>query len=463
MKKISFFVVLAFFLVSVAPASAFWKDYGVWWGGNDLCRGGYTEAMCKPPLLPPELGQNLSCNYYHSTTGCCCQGLVWAPDRPEVTATVSGNSIRLSWNEDPGANSYGVYWGDNPDFKWFDERYFKVDGNSFTHNNLNYNTDYYYVVIAWGTYGDRVSQEVKATTGTEPAPAPAPSPDPPPSTWEEFDNNPATNKIVADGVVKLCKLHNNGELWCNSSWGGWELLDSNPATIDLRFHGCQLLKLHNNGEIWYYNKTCWGHGCPEPGTWVMLDSNPDTTMIANGRDFYKLHKDGSIWLYDRSDGPWEQIDNNPATTAIEAEGNDLYQLHDDGSILRYNYDTGGWDLLDNNPATVSIEATATTLYQLQNTGAILRYNLPSRYNDPVDHPGEWVLVDNDPATIKMVASLNSRFLFKLKNNGELWFYSSLTGVWEPLDNNPAIVDVDAQHHDVFELLNDGKIRHLVLP
>ena len=41
MKKISFFAVLAFFLVSVAPASAFWKGYGVWWGG----RGGYTEAM----------------------------------------------------------------------------------------------------------------------------------------------------------------------------------------------------------------------------------------------------------------------------------------------------------------------------------------------------------------------------------------------------------------------------------
>ena len=167
-------------LASVGSANAFWKDYGVWWGGNDLCRGGYTEATCKPPMLSPELGQNLSCTYYHSTTGCCCQGLVWAPDRPDVTATANGNSVNLSWNEDPGANSYGLYWGDTPDFKWFDERYFKVDGNTFTHGNLNYNTDYYYVVIAYGTYGSKVSQVVKATSGADPAPNPNPDPDPAP-------------------------------------------------------------------------------------------------------------------------------------------------------------------------------------------------------------------------------------------------------------------------------------------
>ena len=98
--------------------------------------------------------------------------------------------------------------------------------------------------------------------------------------------------------------------------------------------------------------------------WQELDRNPAATAIsAAGRQLFQLQNDGSIWRYtgtpcSGSSCPgWEELDRNPRSKAIAA-GDLLYQLDDDGSIWRY---TGtpcsgtscpGWQELDVNPGSV---------------------------------------------------------------------------------------------------------------
>lgn len=76
---------------------------------------------------------------------------------------------------------------------------------------------------------------------------------------------------------------------------------------------------------------------PKSAGWQLLDTNPATVAIAaDGADLYKMHQDGRIWKYTGTPiTGWEELDNNPATRAIAAGGGNLYQLHATGAIWKY--------------------------------------------------------------------------------------------------------------------------------
>jgi hypothetical protein len=104
-----------------------------------------------------------------------------------------------------------------------------------------------------------------------------------------------------DGAL-WTKWYNEREGW--SEWGslgsptekstplmGWQLLDNNPATMQIVADGGNLYQLHTNGKIWQYT------GTPLTG-WQQLDSNPATMQIvADGGNLYELYTTGSIWRY----------------------------------------------------------------------------------------------------------------------------------------------------------------------
>jgi predicted Zn-dependent protease len=150
--------------------------------------------------------------------------------------------------------------------------------------------------------------------------------------------------------------------------------------------------------------------------WQQLDANPATSAItAANNELYQLHDTGSIWRYTGTPMTgWQQLDANPATKAITAANNELYQLHDTGSIWRY---TGtpmtGWQQLDANPATMTITA-ADSLYQLHNSGSIWRYT-----GTPMTG---WQQLDANPAT-SAIAATGGR-LYQLHKDGRIWRYTA---------------------------------------
>ena len=188
--------------------------------------------------------------------------------------------------------------------------------------------------------------------------------------WQLLDNNPASIDIVADGN-NLYQLHSNGRIWkyTGTPLTGWQELDNNPATKMIAASGGNLYQLHSNGRIWKYT------GTPLTG-WQELDNNPATKkIVADGNNLYQLHSNGRIWKYTGTPlTGWQELDNNPATKMIAASGGNLYQLHSNGRIWKY---TGtpltGWQELDNNPASIDIVADGNNLYQIHNNGFIWRY------------------------------------------------------------------------------------------
>ncbi|WP_203758689.1 hypothetical protein, partial [Cellulomonas chitinilytica] len=86
----------------------------------------------------------------------------------------------------------------------------------------------------------------------------------------------------------------------------------------------------NTGLIWRYT------GTPLTG-WELLDNNPATVeIVAAGGHLYQRHGDGTIWRYTGTPlTGWELLDNNPATVDIVAAGGQLYQRHDDATIWRF--------------------------------------------------------------------------------------------------------------------------------
>ncbi|NBD24092.1 matrixin family metalloprotease [Paenibacillus glycinis] len=187
------------------------------------------------------------------------------------------------------------------------------------------------------------------------------------------------------------------------------------------------------------------------GQWQNIDKNPATTAIAaDGDSLYQLHGSGRIWTY--TGVPitgWQELDNNPATRAITVSAGHLYQLHNNGRIWRY---TGvphtGWQEIDNNPATASITAAGNELYQLHVNGRIWRYT-------GVPHTG-WQELDNNSATKAIAASPNH--LYQLHANGRIWRYTGVphTG-WQEIDNNPATVAIVADGENLYQLHNNGRI------
>ncbi len=171
-----------------------------------------------------------------------------------------------------------------------------------------------------------------------------------------------------------------------------------------------------------------------------------------GKDRYQLHSDGSIWLYT---GPpitgWQELDNNPKTTAIATDGNgNLYQLHYDGSIYKY---TGppisGWQQLDNNPMSIAIAVDGQNhLYQLHTDGTIWLYTGSPR----------WLMLDKNPKAIAIATDGSGR-LYQLHNDGSIWLYNGppITG-WQELDNNPKTVAIAADGAgDLYQIHTDGSI------
>jgi hypothetical protein len=116
-----------------------------------------------------------------------------------------------------------------------------------------------------------------------------------------------------------------------------------------------------------------GKANPFPN-WQLLDNNPATVQIvADGNNLYQLRNGGNIFKFT---GPpltgWQHLDNNPATIQIVASGGNLYQRHSGGAIFRFTGVPTGWQILDNNPATASIVAGGSNLYQLHNSGLIFK-------------------------------------------------------------------------------------------
>ncbi len=188
--------------------------------------------------------------------------------------------------------------------------------------------------------------------------------------WQLLDNNPATVQIAAAGG-NLYQRHNNGFIWryTGTPLTGWQLLDNNPATVQIAAAGGNLYQRHNNGFIWRYT------GTPLTG-WQLLDNNPATVQIvASDGNLYQRHNNGFIWRYTGTPlTGWQLLDNNPATVDIAAGGSNLYQIHNNGNIWKYiGPPLTGWRQLDNNPASVAIVAADNSLYQRHRNGFIWRY------------------------------------------------------------------------------------------
>jgi hypothetical protein len=206
--------------------------------------------------------------------------------------------------------------------------------------------------------------------------------------WFTLDKNPDTKSVVAVGT-RLYQLHKSGKIWryTGTPLTGWQELDNNPATKAIVAAGDHLYQLHNTGRIFRFT------GTPLTG-WQELDNNPATNaIVAVGDRLYQLHNTGKIWQYTGTPlTGWQELDNNPATKSIVAgyepahaghiggggfpdpprpEKYHLYQLHNSGRIWQY---TGtpltGWQELDNNPATTAIAAFDSSLCQLHQSGLV---------------------------------------------------------------------------------------------
>jgi alpha-tubulin suppressor-like RCC1 family protein len=301
--------------------------------------------------------------------------------------------------------------------------------------------------------------------------------------WQEMDNNSAAVAIAASGS-DLYQLHNDGSIWhstgapCGGAGcGGWVRFDDNPAVTAIATGGGQLYQLHNDGSIWRSTGApCSGNAC---GGWQQLDNNPAATAIAaGGPNLYQLHNDGSIWqstgaaCSGNSCGGWVRLDNNTKAGMIAAGGGLLYQqhsalvyqLHFDGSIWRH---TGpacgggcctGWDELDDNPATTAVAAGDDLLLQLHNDGSIWRATGQSCSGGGC--PG-WQQLDDNSATTAIAAA--GKEAFQLHNDGSIWRSTGQAcsgGAcpgWQEFDNNPAATAIAAGGNQLFQLHNDGSI------
>jgi V8-like Glu-specific endopeptidase len=260
--------------------------------------------------------------------------------------------------------------------------------------------------------------------------------------WQELDDNPATLSIAAGAPLgplgpSLYQLHSTGAIWRynGTPMVGWELLDTNSATVELATDGSTLYQRHSgSGAIWRYT------GVPLFG-WERVGGNTQTKTIVAARGLengwlYELHNDGKIWRFNSTNAPgegWELLDSNPSTIAIAAERDNLYQLHRvTGAIWKYTGEQGAeWVQLGGNPLTRQILASGGQLYQLQNDGVIWRYT-----GTPMTG---WQQLGNNRNTSGIAH--DGQRLYQLQKDGSVWRYTgfSVTG-WQPVGDDP-----DAKH------------------
>lgn len=274
-------------------------------------------------------------------------------------------------------------------------------------------------------------------------------------SWMMLDHNPATQTLATSQDRALFQLHNDGKIWryIGTPISGWELIDQNPATVQIVAASNALYQRHRDGKIWRYQ------GTPITG-WELIDRNPETIRIVAAGTLYQRHRDGKIWRYQGT--PiigWELIDRNPATVEIVAgrngENDVLFQRHRDGKIWRY---TGtpltGWELIDDNRGTRRIVVSPDgVLYQLRLNGRVLRYT-----GVPITG---WVTLGVNPRTIEIVAAEGGG-LYQRHWDGNIWRYTGtpVTG-WELIDTNPEATTLFAAAREtLYRRDRDGKIwRH----
>ena len=120
---------------------------------------------------------------------------------------------------------------------------------------------------------------------------------------------------------------------------GWQEVDDNPATLSIAAGasfgplGPTLYQLHSTGALWRYT------GTPMVG-WELLDTNSATVEVAtDGSTLYQRHEgSGAIWRYTGTPFfGWERVGGSATTKTIVAtrglENGWLYELHDDGTDL----------------------------------------------------------------------------------------------------------------------------------
>lgn len=270
-----------------------------------------------------------------------------------------------------------------------------------------------------------------------------------------LDHNPATHTLATSQDRALFQLHNNGKIWryTGTPITGWELIDQNPATVEIVAATNALYQRHRDGKIWRYL------GTPITG-WELIDQNPRTISIVAAGTLYQRHRDGKLWRYTgRPITGWELIDQNPETVQVAAgrtAGNDvLFQRHRNGRIWRY---TGtpltGWELIGDARDTRRIIVSPDgALYQLRSNGWILRYT-----GVPISG---WETLDRNRRTLEVVAAEGGG-LYQRRDDGTIWRYTGtpLTG-WERIDTNPEATTLfAAAQGTLYRRDRDGKIwRH----
>lgn len=182
MKKVTLVGIIALLLFPSGNVYAGWVDYTDIYHLPDGCRSEIFDQFC----IPPEY--TITCTYYYYTQTCCCEGLLWAPDPPnDITTAVEGNTITIQWESDPAVVEYRLWWDTDAAISLGSENRFIFKGNSFTHNNLQYNKRYYYYLRAVGEYGHLGGTDFHATTGSNPNPPPL-LPPPAPQGFNAISN-----------------------------------------------------------------------------------------------------------------------------------------------------------------------------------------------------------------------------------------------------------------------------------
>ena len=227
--------------------------------------------------------------------------------------------------------------------------------------------------------------------------------------WELLDTNTATVEVATDGSTSTSAMAAPAPSGATpgTPFIGWERVGGSVTTKTIvATRGLEngwLYELHNDGKIWRFNSNnAAGRG------WELLDQQHQHRRHrpADRDRLYQLHSGtGAIWTYTGEAGfEWVQLGGNPLTRQILASGGQLYQLQSDGVIWRY---TGtpmtGWEQLGNNRGNQGIAHDGLRLYARRSDGSVWRYT-----GVPISG---WAQVDDDPDTKAIVGA--GRQLFQL--------------------------------------------------
>ncbi|KAF2679304.1 hypothetical protein K458DRAFT_314456 [Lentithecium fluviatile CBS 122367] len=165
----------------------------------------------------------------------------------------------------------------------------------------------------------------------------------------------AANDNVIDIVAAADQVYMRRKDGWIARWSGtaqtWTAIQqpSSPSSAQIAVTDSKTLwNLLSNGDIvrseWPYSAT----------SWQIVDINPANIQIAvGGENFYKLQSDGSVIWLDMEQYYWADVEN-AGSVAIYAVGNFLYSRHADGSVWRYTGTPGIWEMLDERKDSVAV-------------------------------------------------------------------------------------------------------------